>query len=107
MINKSELVNRLIIQYRKNPQRGTLYIVDTGDPSRYHEIIALQYGFDGWQIIEDYLYPEARFFRKTNVIINESELSIWLISFIDCYENEIINGKIDIEHGLNNIEQFS
>lgn len=77
--------------------------MDKGDPSRYHEIIALSYINDKWEIIEDYLTPEVRFFRKTKIIINESsekELRKWLEKFVENHENEIINDKIDIKNGL-------
>lgn len=94
MISKEKLIEKLIIQYKKQPEKGILYIVDSGDDSRYHEIIALDYRHDEWKIIEDYLSPEERIFRTTPVNLvsgDEVALRIWLSEFIDCHEKEIMN----------------
>lgn len=94
VIGKEELIEKLIIQYKKQPEKGILYIVDSGDDSRYHEIIALDYRHDEWKIIEDYLSPEERIFRTTPVNLvsgDEVALRIWLSEFIDCHEKEIMN----------------
>lgn len=75
------------IDFRKSNR--TVFIRDSGDPSRYHETVALQCHEGKWSLLEDYLTPEFSFTRREKIPrFRKSNAAEWLEAFI--LQNEVL-----------------
>lgn len=76
-------------------------ILDSGDSSRYHEIIILQKWEGIWYIIEDYLTPEFSYYNKSVLQgITEENITEWLTKFVSENEEYILDGRTCPANGL-------
>lgn len=78
-----------------------IFILDRGDMSRYHEIIALSYWRSEWHLVEDYLTPEYSFKRETHIEdIQLDTLTHWLESIVIKNQDVFLNNKSCPKNGL-------
>ena len=78
-----------------------IFLIDRGDMSRYHEIVALQYHKNEWFIIENYLTPEYSFLNKTKIEnLSLETLNEWVESFILVNDSVFLNNAVCQKDGL-------
>lgn len=71
-------------QYASNQHSGMIYLVDNGDMSRYHEIVALHWDATGWWLTEDVLTPEQQYQKQTSLRdLDADNLADWLTDFYE------------------------
>ncbi len=79
----------------------TIFILDHGDPSRYHETVMLQYWKSKWILTESYLTPEYSFHRESFIAnIKSDTMHIWLDQLVTKNIDVILNGKKCPQEGL-------
>ena len=88
---RSSLVDLLLQQIDPDRKAVTLFLVDRGDPSRYHETIALQRNDGAWLLVEDYLTPEFDY-QNTAFLpeVTDNNVKEWLTGFITDHPEEIL-----------------
>ena len=84
-----EKVSEILADIDFSKSNITVFIRDSGDMSRYHEIVALQCQQGEWSLVEDYLTPEYRFFRREKLSgFHKLNAAEWLEALIS--QNEVL-----------------
>lgn len=105
---RSALIDRLLHQIDPDRKKITLFLVDRGDSSRYHEIISLQQYEGAWSLTEDYLTPEFTYL-KTSPLPEVTNRSVkeWLTGFITAHPEEILQQHACPAGGLYHGERYT
>lgn len=78
-----------------------IFLLDRGDMSHYHEIVALQYHKNEWFLIEDYLTPEYSFCNKTKIEnLSAETINKWIESFVLLNDSVFLNSTACQKNGL-------